>query len=75
MKTWFARIGMEELKCPAQIPDFNPAEHLWSTNCAPGPPHLTSKSDLTNTPVAEGTQIPPATLQNLVKSGYYNIKG
>lgn len=28
-KTWCEKFGVEELKSPAQIPDFNPTGHLW----------------------------------------------
>ncbi|MCJ8734572.1 hypothetical protein PDJAM_G00236930 [Pangasius djambal] len=27
MKTWCVKVGVEELKCPAQSPDLNPTEH------------------------------------------------
>ncbi|MCJ8750006.1 hypothetical protein PDJAM_G00194350 [Pangasius djambal] len=29
MKTWFAKVGVEELKCPAQSPDLNHTDHFW----------------------------------------------
>ncbi|MCJ8738783.1 hypothetical protein PDJAM_G00039710 [Pangasius djambal] len=29
MKTWCAKIGVEEVKCRAQSPDLKPTEHLW----------------------------------------------
>lgn len=30
MKTWFARVGMEELEYLAQSPEFNNTDHLWT---------------------------------------------
>lgn len=63
MKTWFAKVGVEELECPAETPDLNRTEHLY---------------DEFESPVLEWAQIPPATLQNPEEcfprkhGGYYN---
>lgn len=29
MKTRFAKVGVEKLKCPAKSLDLKPTEHLW----------------------------------------------
>ncbi|MCI4379485.1 hypothetical protein PGIGA_G00228800 [Pangasianodon gigas] len=59
MKTWFAKIDLEELECPAQSPDLNPTEHVWDDlehGLHTRPPHQTSMPDLTNDLVAEWTK-------------------
>ncbi|MCI4392463.1 hypothetical protein PGIGA_G00146260 [Pangasianodon gigas] len=71
LKTWFAKFGVGELQCPAKSLDLNPTEHLWDElehRLHPRPPRPTSVPDLTNALVSEWTQIPTATLQNLVES-------
>lgn len=65
-KTWSANVRVEELVCSTQRPDLNPNEHLWDElehQMHSRPPLLTSAPDLTDALV---TQIPTATLQNLV---------
>lgn len=42
-QTYDARVGVEELKCPAMTPDLNPTQHLWDKQkheLQPRPPPL-----------------------------------
>lgn len=71
IKTWIGKVGVEELKWPAQSSEVRPTEHLWDEleellHARPSWP--TSVPDLTKALFAEWAQNPTATLQNLVES-------
>lgn len=73
MTTWFAKVYVEQLECPAQNPDLNPHwTPLGRTGTQTAP---TSAPDFTNAPAAVWTQIPTAAPQTSgkpsQKSGAY----
>lgn len=51
VQTWFVKVRLKELQCPAQISDLNPTEYFWD--------------ELPN--VAEESENPTSTLYNLVE--------
>lgn len=54
-KTWFEKVGVEDIDCPSQSPDLDLNEHLWDElqhKLKPRPPHMTVP-DLTNAAVDE----------------------
>ncbi|MCI4395828.1 hypothetical protein PGIGA_G00196500 [Pangasianodon gigas] len=56
MKTWFVKVGVEELEYPAQSPDLSHTDHLWDElerQLHPRLPRLASVPDLNNGLVAE----------------------
>ena len=67
---------MEELDWPAQIPDFNPLEHLWDEleRRLRARPYVQQQSDLTNALLEEWSKIPINTLLNLVESLHRRIE-
>lgn len=70
-KMWFVKPEAERLDWPAQTPDLKPTQHLWDElECWSLPRSFNPSpvSDLTNTLVAERTQISTATFQNLAES-------
>lgn len=50
MKTWFDKVGLEELEHSALSPKLNPTKHLWDEQehqWQSRPPHSTLVPDLT----------------------------
>lgn len=52
MKTWFTKVGVEEVEWLVQSTDLHSTEHLWDELHA-RPSHPTSVLDLTNALAAE----------------------
>lgn len=55
-KTWFANVGVKELKCAAQSPDVHPTENTWDEldhQLNTRPSHVTSVPDFSNALLTE----------------------